>query len=292
MQLAQLFQETQDRLARAGIEDARQEALQLFEFCLGLDARQLLLRPALAVDDQRLDRLAAALARRLAREPLQYITGTREFWSLDFIVSPDVLIPRPETEFLLDRVLAVLGRQGYAGGPVLDMCTGSGVIASVLALELRCRTVVAVDQSLAALRVAVRNWQRHGQAQVMQPLCADLFTAFTPSTRFELIVANPPYVAAGERAALQPEVRDWEPPAALFAGPRGMDIIAQLVHQGGAFLQPGGWLFVEIGADQEAEVLTLFTGQAQTRYEDVAVLRDWSGRPRVLQARKTGRDNG
>lgn len=287
-QLAQLYQEATARLEQAGIEDARQEALQLFEHCLGLGRKELLLQPELAVDEQQAGRLFAALARRLAREPLQYITGSREFWSLDFIVTPAVLIPRPETEFLLDRVLAVLRRYGYSGGPVLDMCTGSGVIATILALELGAGSVIAVDRSSAALQVAVQNWQKHGQDGVVQPLCADLFTAFRPGATFELIVANPPYVAERDLATLQPEVRDWEPGSALFAGPRGLAVIEQLAGQGHAFLQAGGWLFMEIGADQEAEVYSLFAGRAEKRYERVEVLRDWSGRPRVLQARKTG----
>lgn len=287
-QLAQLYQETVARLEQAGIENAHQEALQLFEHFLGLGRKDLLLRPRLEVDELEVDRLASMVTRRLAREPLQYITGSREFWSLDFIVSPAVLIPRPETEFLLDRVLAVLGRYGYSGGPVLDMCTGSGVIATILALELGAESVIAVDRSSAALQVAVRNWNRHGQEQVVQPLCADLFSAFRPDVRFELIVANPPYVADRDLATLQPEVRNWEPESALLAGPEGLAIIEQLAGQGHEFLQAGGWLFMEIGADQEAEVYSLFAGSAEKRYERVEVLRDWSGRPRVLQARKTG----
>ncbi|HBI14327.1 MAG TPA: peptide chain release factor N(5)-glutamine methyltransferase [Desulfobulbaceae bacterium] len=287
-QLAQLFQHTTARLEQAGIEDARQEALQLFEHCLGLGQNDLLLRPELVVGEQKAGLLAIALARRLTREPLQYITGTREFWSLGFIVTPAVLIPRPETEFLLDRVLAVLRTDGYNGGPVLDMCTGSGVIAAILALELDAGSVIAVDSSYAALRVAVQNWKRHGRDGVIQPLCADLFTAFRHNARFELIVANPPYVAEADLVTLQPEVRDWEPKTALFAGPRGFSVIEQLACHGHEFLRAGGWLFMEIGSDQETEAHSLFTGQAEKRYERVEVLRDWSGRPRVLQARKTG----
>lgn len=287
-QLAQLYQETMTRLELAGIEDARQEALQLCEFCLGLGQGDLLLRPEQEVGEEKAGLLAAALARRLTREPLQYITGIREFWSLDFIVSPAVLIPRPETEFLLDRVLAVLSTYGFRGGPVLDMCTGSGIIATILALELDAGSVIAVDRSKEALRVAVQNWKKHGRDGVIQPLCADLFTAFRPGTGFELIVANPPYVAETDLVALQPEVRDWEPKTALLAGPRGLAVIEQLAGQGHAFLQAGGWLFVEIGSDQEAEAYALFAGQAEKKYERVEVLRDWSGRPRVLQARKAG----
>lgn len=285
-QLAHLFRDAVARLAQAGITEARQEALQLLEFSLGVTPTEVHTHPEQEIDGERAGLFAALLGRRLAREPLQYITGRREFWSLEFEVSPAVLIPRPETEFLLDRVLTVLKAKGWPAGPVLDMCTGSGVIAAVLALELRAAQVIAVDHSRAALQVAVRNWQRHGLAARVHPVGADLFSALAPGARFALIVANPPYIADGESAALQPEVRDWEPQTALFAGPRGLDVIQQLARQAYAFLLPGGWLFVEIGADQETEVLGLFTGEAARSYEQVAVLRDWSGRPRVLQARK------
>ncbi|NOX80536.1 MAG: peptide chain release factor N(5)-glutamine methyltransferase [Deltaproteobacteria bacterium] len=292
MRFTQLYQKAVRRLSQAGIDEAGNDAALLLEWCFGLTRSQLFLH---GEQDAALERLACfenALARRAAREPLHYITGIREFWSLDFVVSPAVLIPRPETEFLLDHILSTCGPAGFPGGAVLDMCTGSGVIAVVLALELGAERVVAVDQSFAALQVARGNIRKHRQEGRVDLLCSDLFSAIRQEPAFELIVANPPYVAAGVLASLQPEVRDWEPEAALAAGRRGLDIIERLVRQAPYFLKPGGWLFLEIGADQKAAVYRLVAEQDGAVYDSVAVVSDWAGRPRVLQARKKGNNNG
>lgn len=286
MQLDQLYRETVSRLHQGGIANARNEALLLFSALLQVELGFLVLHPEQTVSPEKVSLLEKALARRLTGEPLQYITGTREFWSLDFEVTPSVLVPRPETEFLLDRVLAVLAGSELGKGPLLDMCTGSGVIAVVLALELKAPSVIAVDSSPEALEVAARNVEKHGCAQTVQLLCSDLFGAIRPDAGFSCIVANPPYIAEAELASLQPEVRDWEPVSALLAGKEGLDIIERLSGQGQAYLMSGGWLFLEIGAEQENAVLDLF-GSLHA-YEEVVVHKDWSGRPRVLQARKRG----
>ncbi len=292
MHFAQLYRQAVRRLSQAGIDEAGNDAVLLLEWCFGLTRSQLFMHGEQEAGVERLVCFEDALERRAAREPLHYITGIREFWSLDFVVSPAVLIPRPETEFLLDHILSTCGPAGFSGGAVLDMCTGSGVIAVVLALELGADLVVAVDQSFSALQVARGNIQKHRQAGRIDLLCSDLFSAIRPGATFELIVANPPYVAAGVLASLQPEVRDWEPEAALAAGSRGLDIIERLVRQASSFLKPGGWLFLEIGADQKAAAYRLAAGPAGSVYDSVAVVSDWAGRPRVLQARKKGDDNG
>lgn len=286
MQLDHLYRQTIAQLHQAGIENAQAEADQLFGHFLKVDRSYLFLHPYQEITPEQKLELETALARRLAREPLQYITGTREFWSLDFDVSPAVLVPRPETEFLLDRVCSVLADAGLKKGPVLDMCTGSGVIAVVLALELKAAPVVAVDSSPAALQVAAANVRKHDLSQSINLLCSDLYAAFHADAEFRCIVANPPYIAEGDFAILSPEVRDWEPGPALFAGKKGLDIIEKLAQQSYGHLQPGGWLFLEIGADQEDAVRSLFSDRDM--YDRVAVLKDWSGRPRVLQARRRG----
>lgn len=289
MQLGRLYQDTVDQLDRAGIEHAEIDAVQLFEFCLGVTREKLFLYPEMQVDEEQARRLDELLQRRLKREPLQYIVGTREFWSREFIVSPAVLIPRPETEFLLEHVLAVVRRGGFRNGPILDMCTGSGVIALVLAIELGAKNILAVDRSFAALQIAARNRARHADVDTVSLLCSDLFNGLQTDARFELIVANPPYVSGADLASLQPEVREWEPHTALLGGRMGLDIIEKLAFQGHTHLEEGGWIFIEIGADQENAVYSLFIEQAGKVYEDVAVVPDWSGRPRVLQARKKDR---
>lgn len=287
-----MYREAVDSLRRAGIREAGIDARQLLEHFLEVSGTELLLHPEREVDEGRAASLAAAVRRRVAREPLQYIVGTREFWSLDFFVSPAVLIPRPETEFLLDRLLSVVRGSGCTDPLILDMCTGSGVIAVVLAVESASEKIIAVDRSPAALQVAARNIARHGQTESVSLVCSDLFGGLRPGSRFAFIVANPPYIADGDFPSLPPEVSEWEPRPALLAGRRGLDIIRRLAAEGHRYLLPGGWLFIEIGADQQEEVYSLFAGRAASWYDRVAVLPDWAGRPRVLQARRKTEENG
>jgi release factor glutamine methyltransferase len=286
MQLAQFYQDTFQKFSQAGIEDARSDTVHLLCFCLGLTRTQLFLHSAKEINDRQLQRCRELVCRRLAREPLHYITGTREFWSLEFQVSPAVLIPRPETEFLLEQVLKTLGQTGYKGGTILDMCTGSGVISVVLALELDASRVIAVDRSEEALRIAAVNIARHKKKNEISLVCSDLFSALNPHRGFELIVANPPYIAVSEFEDLQPEVQKWEPETALVAGSKGLDVIEKLADHIFEYLMPGGWLFIEIGADQKESVYAIFAGHASDAYGCIEIINDWSERPRVLKARR------
>lgn len=289
MQYSQLYQDTVSMLRQAGIDDAEVDAVLLLEFCFGLTRSRLFLDGAKEVPARELECFRALRARRLSREPLHYITGTREFWSLDFIVSPAVLIPRPETEFVLETVLSTLKKYGYHHGPVLDMCTGSGVIAIVLARELGAAHVTAVDISPEALLVTAQNVRKFGLESTVVPVCSDLFTALRPNEYYEVIVANPPYIAKGDIAGLQAEVRDWEPFLALAGGVEGLDVITEIADQAHHHLAPGGWLFMEIGYDQAEKVARLFAGHPSREYDHVGVKSDWSGRPRLLQARRRGK---
>ncbi len=284
--LGRLYAETVARLERAGIDSASSEATLLFAHFLDASLSHIFLHPEEDVSPDAVVRLEQALARRLQREPLQYILGVREFWSLEFVVSPSVLVPRPETEFLVDRVLHVLAVHGFNRGPLLDMCTGSGVIAIVLARELKADLVLAVDVSYEALRVAAQNAGRHDTRGSVQLVCSDLFSSLRRRPLFELIVANPPYIRCDDFAFLPPEVRDWEPKAALVAGGEGLDIVEKIAVAGYEYLLPGGWMFLEVGADQQAAARDLFLKRIPGGYEQVEVLKDWTGRPRVLQARK------
>lgn len=288
MQLARFYQETVNKFLLAGIEEAGSDAAQLLSFCLGLTRSELFLRGSTELSAGLLEDCNILVTRRLAREPLHYITGTREFWSLDFTVSPAVLIPRPETEFLLDQVLKTLAASGFQDGAVLDMCTGSGVISIVLALELNAKKVIAVDRSKEALHVAAENISRHGKVTEISLICSDLFSAINPQTKFELIVANPPYVSDFELGNLQPEVLEWEPGTALAAGEKGLDVIEALAGQVPEYLLPGGWLFLEIGAQQKEPVHSLFANHPDCAFDKVEVIHDWAGRPRVLKALRKG----
>jgi release factor glutamine methyltransferase len=204
---------------------------------------------------------------------------------MDFHVSPAALIPRPETEFLLDHVLSALSQNHFHPQHVLDLCTGSGVIAAVLAKELPSAAVTASDCSWDALAVARRNLLRHNVAERVRLLCADLLTAFPTAPLFDLIVSNPPYIKAGDLSGLQAEVRDWEPHSALSGGVSGMEIIETICTKAADVLRPGGWLFMEIGADLSEE-----TEQALRQagcYEQIRIVPDWAGRPRAAQGNKT-----
>ncbi len=209
------------------------------------------------------------LHQRIKGEPTQYITGRQEFYGREFRVTPDVLIPRPETEHLIEAALA--------GGAetILDIGTGSGAIAVTLALETKAR-VTATDLSSAALRIARQNAQALG-ARVDFVAC-DLGAALADGS-FALVVSNPPYIAGRDRVSLQPEVRDYEPALALFGGEDGLAVYRRLVPEAARLLRPGGWLMMELGdARAVREMCASWTG--------VEIVNDLAGIPRVLVARK------
>ncbi|WP_457574559.1 peptide chain release factor N(5)-glutamine methyltransferase [Desulfolithobacter sp.] len=267
------------------IENAELDARLLVQHVTGFGRTELFLHGDRPVGREETDRLQRLLHRRLRREPLQYILGSCEFWTRTFLVSPAVLIPRPETEFFLEHVLSTL-RKDPVAGPVVDLCTGSGVIAVILALELGL-PVTGVDISLDALEIADRNVRLHGLDDRVSLVGGDLLSWCRPGAGLGCIVSNPPYIKADDIRTLQPEVRDWEPLLALSGGERGLDIIERIIRDSAGLLLPGGWLFMEIGADQGGSVVELVAATAPGAFAEVRVLTDWAGRPRVLQARKT-----
>jgi len=270
------------QLTRVGVVEAELDARLLFQHLSGMSRSQLVLHGRQAVAADLAGQYQRLVDQRAQRIPLHYLTGSREFWSLDFKVSPAVLIPRPETEFLLTRALALFA-PGRGCPRVLDLCTGSGVIAVVLAKEIGC-PVVAVDISPPALAVAAENLRSHQLSDQVTLVGSDLFAGLNPERRFDLIVSNPPYIADEELKGLEPEVVGAEPRLALSGGLSGLEVIARIAVEAEGFLQPGGWILLEIGAEQRSAVTALF-GAADRHYEAVRVIDDWSGRPRVLQAR-------
>ncbi|MEQ1949136.1 MAG: peptide chain release factor N(5)-glutamine methyltransferase [Bryobacteraceae bacterium] len=211
------------------------------------------------------------LHQRIGGKPTQYITGRQEFYGRDFRVTPDVLIPRPETEHLIEAALAHMSGVRR----VLDVGAGSGAIAVTLALESKAK-VFSSDISLAALRVASENARRL-HAEVVFVAC-DLGSAFAEAS-FDLVVSNPPYVPDSDRATMQREVRDFEPASALFAGQEGLDVYRRLVPEAARLLCPGGWLVMELG-DTSAEPVR----EMLTSWRDVSIINDLAGLPRVAQA--------
>lgn len=280
MNIDELLAAAARQLRQAGIEDADLDARLLFQHLTAMTRSQLVLHGGNPVDTHILAQYLHLVDQRSRRLPLQYLTGSQEFWSLDFLVTPAVLIPRPETEFLLEQVL--LSCSGKTISRALDMCTGSGVIAVILARELGC-PVVAVDISEAALAVAAQNIARHRLTEQITLLCSDLFAALNHECKYDLIVSNPPYVPDEQIAYLEPEVGRAEPRLALSGGPGGLRTIEQIALAATRFLQYGGELFLEIGADQKEKAAALFNAPGQP-YRDVRVLDDWAGRPRVLRA--------
>lgn len=278
IRLDDLLSRAVQQLLAVGIEDANLEAQLLFEHCTGMGRTAQLLHGADEIDATTQQTFLAMIARRAQRQPLQYLTGSQSFWSFDLHVSPAVLIPRPETEFLLEQVLDTC--IGQRVDLALDLCTGSGAIALVLAKELGCR-VVASDLSELALQVAQRNVQQQGLEERIALVRSDLFSGMQPP--FDLIVTNPPYIAEGEIDTLQPEVALAEPRLALSGGADGLDCIRRIIDGTPTYLRPGGWLFMEIGADQQQAVSALLHGAADS-FVRIDILKDYAGRPRVARA--------
>ena len=211
------------------------------------------------------------LHQRLNGQPTQQITGVQEFYGRDFRVTRDVLIPRPETEHVIEAALKLGGRS------IVDIGAGSGAIAVTLALETGAR-VVGTDVSLAALRVAAANGRRLGA--VVEWLACDLASAL-PSGCFDLVVSNPPYIAARDKATLQREVRDYEPEIALYGGDDGLEIYRRLVPEAQRLLAPGGWLVMEIGHDLGDAVSDMLVA-----WKEVEIRNDLAGLPRVVMAQR------
>jgi release factor glutamine methyltransferase len=231
-------------------------------------------------------RLLPLIARRVAGEPLQYVLGAWDFYGRGFLLSPDTLIPRPETEGLAERAVAALRRSPMARPLALDVGTGCGAIAVTLAAEVPAARVVATDISSGALRKARENAARHGVAARVLPIRCDLLSALKCGGRFDVVVSNPPYVAEGEWPLLPPEVRDHEPPGALLAGRDGLSVLRPLVAGAAGLLSPGGELWCEIGASQGEAASSLPCGSLRP----LGVFPDLAGRDRHVGWKKPERE--
>ncbi|MHB8708401.1 MAG: peptide chain release factor N(5)-glutamine methyltransferase [Desulfuromonadales bacterium] len=272
-----LLRWTADYFAGRGIDSPRLDAELLLADTLGLDRVGLYLnfeRPMLADE---LTVFREQVKRRANREPLAYVLGVTEFWSLPLKVTPAVLIPRPDTELLVEQALPRLA----GAARVLDVGTGSGALAIALAHERPECMITAIDLSPAALAVAAENARSNGVAERIEFLRADL--AVLPRGPFDLAVANPPYIPGEELAMLMPEVRDFEPHLALDGGADGLDAYRALASQADAVLTPGGWLLVEVGIDQAAAVQELF---AAAGLAEIFASRDLAGIERVVGGRR------
>ncbi len=276
-QLKQILDEGTSRLEGTTAQPRRDAELLLLRL-IDKDRAFLLTHPETALTPEQALQYEEWLRRRAAHEPVQYILGEQEFFGLQFTVTPDVLIPRPETEHLVEALLARVPHEQPLR--IADIGTGSGAIAIALAHALPQLEVTALDISEAALVVARRNAEIHDVADRVRFLKSDLLSAVAGES-FDAIVSNPPYVAEGDRAALEPQVREYEPHSALFAGPSGLDVYERLIPQARAGLKPGGWLLMEIGQGQRDALAQLLSG-----WDDVGFVDDLQGIPRVACARR------
>ena len=277
--LLDILENTSRFFASKGLENARLQAELLLAAVLGVKRLDLYLQFERPLHSSEVDRYREYVRQRLQRVPMQYITGVAAFRQLELTVTPAVLIPRPETEVLVDVALELLPESGR----VLDLCCGSGAVALSLAQEAAAAEVVAADVSAAALEVAKANGQRCGLAERVEWHCGDLFAPFCGTEPFDLIAANPPYVRHDDLAQLAPEVRDYEPHLALDGGEDGLAYYRRIAQEAADFIRPGGYLLLEVGDGQSAAVEDLLA--RSERLTEVQIRPDLNKIPRVVVAR-------
>jgi release factor glutamine methyltransferase len=297
VQLKQALAAAVERLDAADVGSPRMNAETLLTFVLGVNRAYLYAHPERELTPAEETRYDKVLGQRAAGLPSQYITGHQEFWGLDFVVSPAVLIPRPETEHLVEAVLELA--RDVPSPKIVDVGTGSGCVALALAHELKNAEIHAVDLSEDALEIARANAARLQlddrvhflPANVLAVIPSEEFkrsrgtpiAAGTDFRDFDFVVSNPPYVAFSEADKVQKSVFEFEPRMAVFAGESGLDVIRPLIEQAHAALKTGGWLALEIGYSMRDAVVGLL---CPTMWEDIRVLPDLQGIPRVVAARK------
>lgn len=275
------------RLVAAGIDAADREARWLIEHALGLDCSSQLLDGSRPLSGQEMAKVDACITRRAAREPLQYILGTQEFCGLEFEVNPAVLIPRPETELLVQEVIRRLPRGDRP--TVVDVGTGSGCLAVTVARALPNARILATDLSVHALETAKRNARRHGVDGAIRWLGGDLFAPLAGEGchgAVTAIMANPPYIREAEWSGLQPEVGRYEPRMALVAGTNGTELHERLLVEGASYLVSGGFLAIEVGKGQSADILAKI--ETMPVYGRADILPDEAGIDRIVIVERAG----
>ncbi len=278
--IAEAILQGANKLRKAGVPEARREAGSLLAFLLDKDRTFILSHADHTISGEQEILFEEFLAARAHGEPAQYITGRQDFYGLEFEVTPAVLIPRPETELLVEAALKLV--TGDEKVSFCDLGTGSGCIAVTLLHQLPLAHGTAVDVSAEALAVATRNAARHRVTDRIEFVLSDCFTS-VPRQSFDLIVSNPPYVAEDAVATLQREVRDFDPRVALTAGADGLDVIRRLVRDAQDYLRPGGHLLFEIGFDQHEVVGGLIDAQV---WQVLDIHQDLQGIPRTVALRK------
>ncbi|HJQ70755.1 MAG TPA: peptide chain release factor N(5)-glutamine methyltransferase [Blastocatellia bacterium] len=281
--IAEAIAEGARLLAESRVDEARRTATVLLGCALSVDRTYLLTRSDQQVDDDRFQSFIEMVKRRAAGEPLQYITGHQEFYGIDFLVTPDVLIPRPETELLVECVIKLA--KSIHSPLVVDVGTGSGCIAVTLASQIQSARLIATDISRAALAVASLNAARHNLEARIEFLEGDMLAPLAGrglEGAADFIASNPPYIPTRDSHLLQREL-DWEPREALFGGPEGLDSYARLLADGHGYVKPGGYLVCEIGYTQLDRIREMIDAAV---WGDVIVKDDLQGIPRTLAIKK------
>ena len=269
------------------IDSPRMSAEMLLTHVLGLERIELYMHFDRQIEKPQLNRLHALVKRASEHEPIAYLVGMTEFYSLDIKVTPDTLIPRPETEMLAERAIEYL-RTLQAPQYMCDLCTGSGCIAVAVAIGAGEAKIIATDICDAAMAVADENITAHKLNERVHLLCGDLFTPIIEGldqTKFDVITSNPPYIATDEYEKLDKNVRDYEPELALHAGADGLDVYRRIVEQGPEHLKPAGRLMLEIGYQQGDAVTKLLEDSGE--FKDITVEKDFAKNDRIVTAVKT-----
>ena len=284
-----------EHFTKKGIDSPRLSAEILLSCVLAMKRIELYTQFDKAIDKQQLDRLHELVERAGRNEPVAYLTGKTEFYSLQLDVTPDCMIPRPETELLVERAIEFL-RTRTGKQFVCDLCTGCGCIAVAIAKNFNNADIIATDISEAALNIAAKNIEKHQLADRIKLLCGDLFDAFVPqldivklvpdSDRgFDLIVCNPPYVSAAEYEKLDKNIKDYEPKLALFAGADGLDVHRRIIEKVDAFLKPDAALMLEIGFTQGHAIKEML--EQVGSFAEIKIEKDKNKNDRIATAKKT-----
>jgi release factor glutamine methyltransferase len=273
-----------ERFKKEGMATPRLDAEVLLAETLGMDRVGLYTHYDQPLRGDELARFKQLVLRRLRREPVAYILGRREFWSLPLRITPDVLIPRPETETLVAEALQVLSPADQKDLHLLEIGTGSGAICIALAKELPAARITATDLSPKALSVAEENAAQNGVRGQIRFLRGDLFQPVPKAATFDLVVSNPPYITRGQLSSLMPEVRDYEPRIALDGGKDGLDFFRRALPAVAEYLRSGGWFLAEMGAGQDQQVLEIAAKNLELDSFNFA--KDLGGINRVFKARK------
>ncbi len=309
--MKELYLKGRDLLKKSGLENPELEAALLLSKVLRINTTYIYAHPKNWVQSDKIKEFELLLERRIKREPIAYILGEKEFYSRSFIVTPDVLIPRPETEILVEEALKIINNIPYP--TVLDVGTGSGCIAVTIACEAGNAQNFATDISFEALMVARANSERHKVSKRISYVCADFLSCFNENS-FDIILSNPPYIPEGEFYSLESNVRDFEPKISLIGGgsilrqgsgqalrlhpstvrselvedsrpttgEEGLNCIRKIVHEAGKVLKNGGWCIIEVGANQSEKVSEIFKGVG---FKEVSAVKDLAGIERVVKGK-------